>query len=386
MIDNRHRYLLQWLLCSILIVLFSACSSSSVEEGVTHQQAKLAIYVYAPEQAAAKKNAPHTRADVGEVDAITNEGTIKSLQLWVYESESGDYVGYFSTDDVAALNEGQGTTYQIPVSDDFARNKPDVNVYVMANVTSANCGVETLDKNTIRAALLEGAKITTGHFGLEQNTRTVPDDGLPFAGKLTTQPVVGDAPTLRVGSLSQVATVQLTRAVSKLRFVFSKTAGEPAVNIKSIKINEQMIPEVEYLFQTPVSMSYNTAEAELLSTAIDDIAETTDPTQFIYTNQTAQAYENLINEAASKATPEVTVYGPIYLRESDKQLAGTITYTIGEGADQTANFAMQQAGDFSRNHTWIVYAYYGGSGNLQVQSIYVKDWSTKDLNHQVYNW
>lgn len=390
MMKNRH--ILYWFLCSILTVLFSACSSSGADEGVTHQQAQLAIYVYAPEQASAKKHAAPTRGDVGEVDPIDNtinEGTIKSMQLWVYESETGNYVGYFRTDDVAALNEGQGTTYQIPVTDAFAAAKPDVNVYVMANVTSANCGVGTLNKETTRAALLEGAKITgglSGHFGLEQNTRTVPDDGLPFAGKLTTQPVVGDAPTLRVGSLSQVATVQLTRAVSKLRFVFSKTAGEPAVNIKSIKINEQMIPEVEYLFQTPVSMSYNTAEAELLSTAIDDIAETTDPTQFIYENQSAQAYENLINEAKSKATPEVTVYGPIYLRESDKQLAGTITYTIGEGADQTANFAMQQAGDFSRNHTWIVYAYYGGSGNLQVQSIYVKDWSTKDLNHQVYNW
>lgn len=390
MMKNRH--ILYWFLCSILTVLFSACSSSGADEGVTHQQAQLAIYVYAPEQASAKKHAAPTRGDVGEVDPIDNtinEGTIKSMQLWVYESETGNYVGYFRTDDVAALNEGQGTTYQIPVTDAFAAAKPDVNVYVMANVTSANCGVGTLNKETTRAALLEGAKITgglSGHFGLEQNTRTVPDDGLPFAGKLTTQPVVGDAPTLRVGSLSQVATVQLTRAVSKLRFVFSKTAGEPAVNIKSIKINEQMIPEVEYLFQTPVSMSYNTAEAELLSTAIDDIAETTDPTQFIYENQTAQAYENLINEAASKATPEVTVEGPIYLRESDKQLTGTITYTIGGGAEQTVDFAMQQAGDFSRNHTWIVYAYYGGSGNLQVQSIYVKDWSTKDLNHQVYNW
>lgn len=389
MMKNRH--ILYWFLCSILTVLFSACSSSGADEGVTHQQAQLAIYVYAPEQASAKKHAAPTRGDVGEVDPIDNtinEGTIKSMQLWVYESETGNYVGYFRTDDVAALNEGQGTTYQIPVSDDFARNKPDVNVYVMANVTSANCGVETLDKNTIRAALLEGAKITgglSGHFGLEQNTRTVPDDGLPFAGKLTTQPVVGDAPTLRVGSLSQVATVQLTRAVSKLRFVFSKTTGQPEVKIISIKMNTGMIPNVEYLFQTPASMTYNT-EAEMLSTTIDDIAQTADPTLFIYTNQEAQEYEDLINEAASKATPEVTVYGPIYLRESDKQLAGTITYTIGEGADQTANFAMQQAGDFSRNHTWIVYAYYGGSGNLQVQSIYVKDWSTKDLNHQVYNW
>lgn len=390
MMKNRH--ILYWFLCSILTVLFSACSSSGADEGVTHQQAQLAIYVYAPEQASAKKHAAPTRGDVGEVDPIDNtinEGTIKSMQLWVYESETGNYVGYFRTDDVAALNEGQGTTYQIPVTDAFAAAKPDVNVYVMANVTSANCGVGTLNKETTRAALLEGAKITgglSGHFGLEQNTRTVPDDGLPFAGKLTTQPVVGDAPTLRVGSLSQVATVQLTRAVSKLRFVFSKTAGEPAVNIKSIKINEQMIPEVEYLFQTPVSMSYNTAEAELLSTAIDDIAETTDPTQFIYENQTAQAYENLINEAASKATPEVTVEGPIYLRESDKQLTGTITYTIGGGAEQTVDFAMQQAGDFSRNHTWIVYAYYAGSGNLQVQSLYVKDWSTKDIHHDLYNW
>ena len=392
MIDNRHRYILQWLLCSILIVLFSACSSSSVEEGVTHQQAKLAIYVYAPEQAAAKKNAPPTRGDVGEVDPInntTNEGTIKSLQLWVYEKESKNYVGYFSTEDVTALNEGQGTTYQIPVTDEFAASKPDVNVYVMANVTNANCGVDILNKETAHDALLEGAKITTGHFGLGSLVKIVPDAGLPFSGYLTAQPVVGDAPTLRVGTASALSTVQLTRAVSKLRFVFAKTVGEATVNIKSIKMSAGMIPDEEYLFKTPTSMTYNTAAAELLPSPshISDIAQTADPTQFIYTNQTAQAYENLINEAANKQpNPEVTVYGPIYLRESDKQLEGTITYTIDGGDEQTVNFAMQQAGDFSRNHTWIVYAYYAGNGNLQVQSLYVKEWSTKEMNHQVYNW
>ena len=52
----------------------------------------------------------------------------------------------------------------------------------------------------------------------------------------------------------------------------------------------------------------------------------------------------------------------------------------------SVEYAMQQAGDFSRNHTWIVYAYYAGSGNLQVESLYVKDWSTKEINHQFYNW
>ncbi len=374
----------------MLTVLFSACSSSDAAEGpkeATHQQPQLAIYVYAPEQAAAKRNAAQTRADVGEVDAIIDEGTIDSLQIWIYESATGNYVGYFSTKDVTALNEGQGTTYQIPVTDAFAAAKPNVDVYVMANVTNANCGVETgtLNKETTRAALLEGAKINAGHFGLEQKTRTVPDDGLPFAGKLTTQPVVGDAPALRVGQ-NQVATVQLIRAVSKLRFVFAKTTGEATVNVKSIKMSAGMIPDEEYLFKTPTSMTYNTAESELLKDPITDIAETADPTLYLYTDQSAQAYENLINEAANKQPKEVTVEGPIYLRESDKQLAGTITYTIGGGAEQTVPFAMQQAGDFSRNHTWIVYAYYGGSGNLQVQSLYVKDWSIKEVNHDLYNW
>ena len=384
MIIKRHINIFQWLLCSIVIVLLSACSSSDAGEetvGATHKQPMMAIYVYAPEQAAAQKSAEQTRADVGEVDAIIGEGTIDSLQIWIYESATGNYVGYFSTKDVAALNEGHGTTYQIPVSDDFAANKPKVNVYAMANVTNANCGVGTLDKETTRDALLAGAKIS-GYFGLGNLQTSVPDDGLPFAGHLTAESVVGDSPALRIGTLSSASTVQLIRAVSKLRFVFAKTTDQPKVRITSIKINDEMIPEVEYLFDKPesVTISYNIEAGELLSLPIDDIAQTADPTDYIYFNQDAQEYENLINGAG------LTVKGPFYLRESDKQLTGTITYTIGNGTEQTVPFAMQQAGDFKRNHTWIVYAYYAGAGKLQVQSLYVKNWSIKEMNYEYFNW
>ena len=376
-----------------MLLMTGACSSSDEEgqeSGADKKPVMLAIYVYAPEQAAAaQKKAAQTRGDVGEVDANpAAEGEIKSLKIWIYESVSGDSVRYFETKDVAALNQGQGTTYQIPVSDDFAKNKPKVDVYVMANVTNANCGVET-DKDTERDELMTEAKIVESKFGLSPLTTEVPTDGLPMAGKLTTQPVVGDAPALRVGDLNAVSTVQLTRAVSKLRFVFAKTKDQPTVSITSIKMNENMIPDVEYLFKKPDSaptITYNTEAGELLSSPIDDIAETADPTDYIYFNQDAQEYENLINTAASKETPEVTVRGPIYLRESDKQLAGTITYTIAGGEPQTVDFQMQQAGDFLRNHTWIVYAYYAGSGKLQVQTVYVKDWSTKEISHNVYNW
>lgn len=380
MFKDRHIHTLQWFLGSLLMVLLSACSSSEDGGDGVAKQPTLTIYVYSPERPAVpNRHAPLRRAETGNVETVGDESTIHSLQIWVYESENKALVGYLDTEDVTTLNMGEGATYQLPVSDDFAKNKPDVDVYVMANVTNANCGVET-DKDTERDELMTEAKIVKSKFGLSPLTTEVPTDGLPMAGKLTTQPVVGDAPALRVGDLNAVSTVPLTRAVSKLRFVFAKTTGQPKVSITSITMNAGMIPDEEYLFTTPQSMTYNANAGELLLTDIDDIAETAAPTDYIYFNQDAQEYENLINGA------NLTVNGPIYLRESDKQLAGTITYTIAGGEEQTAEFQMQQAGDFLRNHTWIVYAYYAGSGKLQVQTVYVKDWSTKEISHNVYNW
>ena len=385
MLKHRQIPFLTWLLGSMMMLMTAACSSSDDEGGLNggadKKPATLAVYVYAPEQAAAKKKAPLTRGDVGEVDAIsTAEQEIKSLQLWIYESESGKYVGYLSTEEVASLNNGEGITYQIPVTDEFAAAKPNVDVYVQANVKAENCGVGELNENISRANLMAGAKITTSYFGLSNLQKSVPAQGLPMAGKLTLQPVVGDAPALRVGTAAQVSTVSLTRAVSKLRFVFAKTAGQPTVSITSITMNAGMIPEVEYLFDKTQVLSYNTSAVELLSSTISDIEETADPTQYIYVDQEAQEYENLINDA------NLTVRGPIYLRESDKQLSGTISYTIAGVAQEPVTFQMHQAGDFSRNHTWIVYAYYAGSGGLQVQSLYVKDWSGKEITHSFYNW
>ena len=380
MFKDRHIHTLQWFLGSLLMVLLTACSSSEDGGDGVAKQPTLTIYVYSPERPAVpNRHAPLRRAETGNVETVGDESTIHSLQIWVYESENKALVGYLDTEDVTTLNMGEGATYQLPVSDDFAKNKPDVDVYVMANVTNANCGVET-DKDTERDELMTEAKIVKSKFGLSPLTTEVPTDGLPMAGKLTTQPVVGDAPALRVGDLNAVSTVPLTRAVSKLLFVFAKTTGQPKVSITSITMNAGMIPDEEYLFTTPQSMTYNANAGELLLTDIDDIAETANPTDYIYFNQDAQEYENLINGA------NLTVNGPIYLRESDKQLAGTITYTINGGSEQTVDFAMQQAGDFLRNHTWIVYAYYAGSGKLQVQTVYVKDWSTKEISHNVYNW
>ena len=75
----------------MLTVLFSACSSSDAAEGpkeATHQQPQLAIYVYAPEQASAKRNAAQTRADVGEVNPVTDEGITSRACRYGFTSQS----------------------------------------------------------------------------------------------------------------------------------------------------------------------------------------------------------------------------------------------------------------------------------------------------------
>ena len=82
--------------------------------------------------------------------------------------------------------------------------------------------------------------------------------------------------------------------------------------------------------------------------------------------------------------------GLFYLRESDKKLTGEIKYTVTDAEDntveRTATFSMHDAGDFSRNHTWVVYAFYG-STTLDILVVRIKEWTTVDpVNHTVYNW
>ena len=355
---------------SMMTTALTACYSYD-ETGEPAQQkpAMLTIYVYSPEHPVI------TRSDVGHVDPLTDESKVTLLQIWIYDT-SGNKVGYLRTEETATLNGGEGAVYQIPVPDDFAQNKPNVDVYVLANITYNN----TFTEATSRTDLLDSAKIPTGSYGLSALTTAVPDEGLPMAGELKNQPVIGDAPVLRIGTTSNIATVPLTRAVSKLRFAFANTAGSPTLSITDIKLNAGMIPNEEYLFPQNQALTYNSSAATLLSTAIDAVAEKQNPAVYVYNNQTAQEYEDLLNSAGLTQT---CIY---YLRESGKQLEGTISYEVDGAPQPTATFKMNQAGDFLRNHSWIVYAYYEGLSGMQVVTVDVTPWDDVSQGHTVYNW
>ena len=367
-----HSLILYFSLFISQLAFLTACNSSDGED--QQKPTMLTIYVFSPEQPII------TRGDVGPVNASEAENKVNSLQLWIFDT-SGNKVGYLKTTETATLNTGQGAIYQIPVSDEFAQNKPSVDVYVLANVTTANCGISaTLDENTTREALIEQAKITSDHFGLTSASLTIPADGLPMAGILKNQPVIGDAPVLRIGNETNIATVPLTRAVSKMRFFFANVATAPKLTITGITLNGSLIPNEEYLFTQSKTLTYDANAASILASSIE-VAKKEDPAQYIYKGQTAQEYENLMVGA------ELSLAGPYYLRESGKILTGTITYTVERMSEpMSATFTMKEQGDFLRNHSWIVYAYYEGLSGMQVVTVDVTDWVAKSYNYEVYNW
>ena len=364
----------------VAAVLLTGCSHDDTQDETPEaKEPVLTIYVYAPEHPIT------TRGDVGNVAAMTAENQVQTLHVWVFEHESGSLVGYLKPA-TAALNSQQQDTYLMYVSDDFAKRQPSVDIYVLAN-TGNTLGAAS-SRDALDAAVLDHADDDA--FGLRTPTTSVPTTGLPMSGVLRNQPVYGDYPVLRIGSATEMATVRLERTVSKLRFIFSRSESSPIVVINDITLNNGVIPTEEYLFLADdgkryhVGGSYETATR--IAASVGETATSIAPQLYVYTeDMEAPFYESLVESGV--ATGELTQAGPFYLRESDRMLGGYITYSV-DGNPRRAEFRMAQAGDFSRNHTWTVYGYFASSvsGDMELNHLFLKDWSEVNRYHELYNW
>ncbi len=406
-----------------MLLLLTACSKSSSEGGDEPDPNKpvLKIYVFPPDQPIV------TRADdLGNVDASLEENEIHSLHVWVFERNANDpsaskLVGHVSLGKLTLSEAGTGEV-TMEITDAFAQKvmtsdpRPKVDVYVAANVTSANCGL-TLSADALTStktnsettesqvdALLFGSNESIGsdYFGVKSPITKVPSDGLPMSGVLKDQPISGTSPVFRVGTDVQLANVQLVRAVSKMRFIFCmSTSNYDDVAVKEIKLNSNVLPLEEYLFldndyksatsKLRITNSGYVEEAKtLVSSSGTEIAKNDSPFSYSYDGKmTGQEYENLINEGVENN--ELSDLGTFYLRESDKALSGTITYAITpvgstDAKEKPASYSMSISGDFSRNHTWIVYGYFITSGDLELKIVELKDWTSSETSGDVYNW
>ena len=387
------------------------------------ERGELNVRVYIPD-------ASVTKAETGLEDALDAERAVSSLQIWVFRTDNSNLVGYRLLDGDAlattGLSTGHEARFTIPVDDAFVSEKPNVDVYAVVNGASAGFTIDKFahasgDWSKVNPTDLQDFVMSGDVFGVNTLTSAVPAAGLPMAGLATNQAVTGDFPILSVSTLT------VTRAVSKLRFVFCEMteAGTPVdeFHITGISISGQIGKE-EKLFteNTYPGHTYGTKLFDI-SGGYDALSKTypaagalpaslagnPTPGDYLYqAGMSAQDYDALIHSGVS--TGVLTQWGLTYLRETDKTITGTINYTVGTGGTmrtKQATFTMDAEGDFTRNHSWTIYAYFIGGrlvvkptvlpwiagndryaykteGNTEFK--YEKPWLRYDIDRESWTW
>lgn len=363
----------RWFLIGLLglTVLLPACHRDPV--GDDENMPGLSIAVDFPLRRASVK---------AGLEATDNENAIHSLSIWVFRSDDHSPVGSMHLTNEADFPVGGGVKrYTLGVSWDFINNHPDVDIFVLANAASIGCtlGADATYEN-LTSAVFGYEEGGSDYFGTTTLTGSVGSNGLPMSSMATHMTVYGTSPRLKVDA------VTLKRAVSRLRIVLckTKTDGEEQddVVINSITFYKQQIPKKEYVFSEgathilldqpdyadnfmPDPFSYS-GPAELKEHEV--------PEHLIYVNQDPAAYQDMLNQAIQEGT--LSDLGYTYLRETDERMIGRIDYTVN-GKARFREFSTPARGDFARNHTWTLYAYFMSGRNVQL-SLVALPWDKSD--------
>lgn len=392
-------------------VLLLAWSVSSCRRSLAEDLPELSVSIHIPDMSG-------TKAETGSVGPTESEKRFTSLQLWVFLHTDGDndgqlvgYKGFVAGQLVnTGLTHEATTRFGIPLRQEMfqllSQGDTKVDVYAVANVSSVVS--ESLGDWTSRSQL-ENIVLSGSRFGTSPMTMTVPSAGLPMSGMLKETSVTGGYPTLNV------STVTLTRAVSKIRFVFCQQ-GTPATGenpatpsnatcvVKSIAFGgtaedhdcqiaaseklftAQTYPGTNNLFDingyTPLStILAGTGEEPLVKNTDISVSEYPDALLFRsrgHETETAREYESRLDAAVGSPSQ----VGPIYIRETDKLISGTIVYNTGE-EDLTATFSMEADDDniLSRNHSWILYAYFAEATKTLEFKVVVLPWDKETYNY-----
>lgn len=404
---NRIRHIIGM----VAVLLTALTAGSCVHPLSEYEYAELMVSLYIPDVLS-------TKAETGPVHPVGSEGTITSLQIWVFYPENagedaGKLITYkeLKTNDLDSPFDPSGTglpnstitRFALPLNvNDFTKLSADgakADVYAVANADPDWGLLRNTSRADLEAFVLKDELPGSATFGATNLTKDIPTTGLPMSGVLKGADVNGGYPVLNISTLT------LKRAVSKIRFVFIQQAkaDDPATPfnanciIQSIQFDAtSKIANSEYLFtQNNIAIKTDDGYSKLADITADNgtlipnakLARAVDPEIYAfrsedYLSETAQEYETRLDdflktpvEGFEDGFPESQI-GPIYIRETDQPISGTITYKIAEnGPERTATFTMDIDGEghhdiLSRNHSWIVFAYFAEETmtlNLTVQ-------------------
>lgn len=382
----------------LTLILTSCMSDDYTDTAAGKSDTYINLNVSTP-TAQARANAPAkpagTSGKLGLEETYPSPNTeekITSIRVWAFKSgsdrETATPIGFKSETNLSA----QGShKVSMMITRKNAENLDKIDLYILLNAESEGV-LDGRDCIKMTRAELESLVIEK-QFGITAEgtaqTIIVPQAGLPISRVIKDLDVTNNIKDNATEAALHSINIPLIRAVSKLHFFFTRknVKDTEGVVVTRIEVNENVIPTQSSVFPTATtdankekegltgdltSLSYLNQKMTFGSVATENIKPVSDPTSYIRKpDQTAEDYITQLRGVTTECHLS-------YLRETDKELTGTIYYKLNKsGAVKQTPFSISKA---YRNHEMVVYGYFLGNGDKEstlTLKYYVAGWNEK---------
>lgn len=320
------------------------------------------------------------------------EEKITSIRVWAFKSgpdkANATPIGFKSETNLSAKGSHK---VSMMITRKNAETLGKIDLYILLNAESEG----VLDgKDCIKMTRADLEKLVIkDHFGIAEGTAQtieVPQAGLPISRVIKELDVTNNIKDNAKEAAEHSIHIPLIRAVSKLHFFFTRkdVKDTEGVEVTKIEVNEGIVPTQSSVFPTATtdanketdgltgnltSLKYLNEKMTFGGVATRDITPVENPTSYIRkSDQTADAYITQLRGVTTECHLS-------YLRETDKDLTGTIHYKLDKsGAEKQTPFSIPNA---YRNHEMVVYGYFLGEKSTLTLKYYVADWNVKDATN-----
>ena len=389
----------------LLSLMFTACMSDGYTDTAAGESDTYINLNVSTPTAQARANAPAgstagTSKSLKENETSPNpteEEKIYSIRVWAFKSGSAETAAPIGFKAETGLNKTGSHQVSMKLLRKAAGNLENIDLYILLNAESIgvlngnNCN--TMTRKALKAATFN-SKFGINTDGSPQVT-TVPATGLPISRVITNINVKNNIADNAAEAAANPVSVPLVRAVSKLHFFFARKTGKDteSVSVTKIEVNGETLTAASPVFPEAATnaekdtkgltgsftgLTYLTQNLIFGGIATDKINPVDDPKAYIRNNgERAQDYMIRLSKDIEEACRS-------YLRETDKSITGKIYFKSNTSlAERSVEFEITDA---YRNHELVVYGYFSGEANLDLNlQYYVANWNEKAATNIEFN-
>lgn len=327
----------------------------------------------------------------------TEEEKIYSIRVWAFKSGSAETAAPIGFKAETGLNATGSHQVSMKLLRKAAGDLENIDLFILLNAES----IGVLNDNNCNRMTRQELKAATfnSNFGINTDgspqAKEVPATGLPISRVITNINVKNNIADNAAEAAAKPVSVPLVRAVSKLHFYFARKTGKDteSVTVTKIEVNGETLTAASPVFPEAATnaekdtkgltgsltgLTYLTQNLIFGGIATNKINPVDDPKAYIRNNgERAQDYMIRLSKDIEEGCRS-------YLRETDKSITGKIYFKSNTSlAERSVEFEITDA---YRNHELVVYGYFSGEANLDLNlQYYVANWNEKAATNIEFN-